>query len=200
MFMIIQHFSDTNERIHGLIDTTDLFEAKRRFADLYNQEDPCEVVWLGETSLRLKRKNLEMRVFEIDNKALNAKEWYDFYYLHGDPNVALVNLTEVLKHFLPEKCFDRYKAGVNNLRHPEVQKNLSYEFGNFDGNWHRTSPSKGEYIGIYFGNRICDGLWNESSMPLLVKKFTRKIGKRKEENFLIFQRIKEIEKLNCLYK
>ena len=200
MFMIIENFSDTEKRIHGLIDTDNLFEAQERFAALYNKSEPCNGLWAGKTYLNLKRKNLEMNVFEINNTALNATEWYDFYRLHGDPNVAILNLTEVLKHFLPEKCFEKYQKGVNNLRHPEVQKFLSYEFGNFDGNWYRTKPSEGDYIGIYFGNRICDGLWYESSMPSLVKKFTRKIGRRKEENFLIFKRVKEIEKLNCLYK
>lgn len=191
MFMVI---NETEKKIIDSIDTDSLFTAQAELSKKFGKKESCGGLWVDETYYTIRRKKMSLNVFEIDFLTPG-------YRMDMEPDLALENLEEVLRLYLPEICFGRYQRGINNFEHPEVKKELSYEFGDFDGqNWHRTSPDKGEFIGIYFGNRLCDSLWYDHVMPKLVKRFKRKIGKRKEEHFLIFKREKEIEKLSCLYK
>lgn len=193
MFMIIREANGIKKGI-GFIETDNLLEAKATFASRYGAEKPCDGLWVDNTYYAIRRKKMDKNVFKID---FDTPGYSSYFY----PDIAIINLEEVLRLYLPDICFGRYQRRVNNFQTPEVKKELSYEFGDFDGqNWHRTSPDKGEFIGIYFGNRLCDSLWYDHVMPKLVKRFKRKIGKRKEEHFLIFKREKEVEKLSCLYR
>ena len=196
MFMIISETSSAQETIYKIVDQLDydLFKAQRKLAEKFGKKEPTQGMWVDKTFYYLERKVLSPNVFKVDFDTPGYRA--NFY-----PDIAIINLEEVLRLYLPDICFGRYQRGINNFQHPEVQKELSYEFGDFNGHrWHRTSPDKGEFIGIYFGNRLCDSLWYDHVMPKLVKRFKRKIGRRKEENFLIFKREKEVEKLSCLYK
>jgi len=184
---------ETSYEIVEQLDCADIFEAQKRFSKMFGEKEPKQGLWVKQTYYYLERKVLSPNVFKVDFTTPGYRA--NFY-----PDVAIINLEEILRLYLPEICFGRSDRGVNTFQHPEVKKNLSYEFGEFDGNWHRTSPDKGGFIGIYFGNRLCDSLWYDHVMPKLVKRFRRKIGRRKEENFLIFKRVKEIEKLSCLYR
>lgn len=179
-------------------ETSNLFEAQKLFKKKFGIADDKQACF-NENGVftYLERKNLSENVFDIRESILSKG-----IYTEGKPDIAIRNFEEVMRLYFPERLFEKYQRGVNNLEHQEVKKNMSYEFGDFDakGNWHRTSPKDGEYIGFYFGNRLPDCLHKDEEMPKLVKRITRKINRKKEEHFLIFKREKNLEKITSMYK